>query len=397
MKARTDYIIAYGTENACSPTKGWSEKLYRLSRVGHSFFSRSLLPVVNPLDGFDVDTNGDVTMQQMSEWNVWTKRSVELLENGYLDKLLQVYKGESGPPRAVPKEVEEKLREAYKAYEEGQDSPKAEIKLVEALLNARKEAERSPLKHPYLPSVYYLVSEEVKRGKTLEKALQEVSSRYPETIRILAKEARKRDVEALIQRLKEPPEINQQIGPMFKKWYKEKLRGEIEKRLSPTKPEIEVVSPKRKSKKSGKNPKQASLIAKREADIIIYTGSDKALKELAKENLDLGEKEELGTKGLDFYVVIRRSPEETWHLTGEVKFQSDFGGNQDNQKLVASGSIRLDLEKRHIGIVVVDGMPVVSKFHEWAGLGKETIVTSVLLLPDLIAELYQKGEEALGL
>jgi len=364
----------------------------------HPFFSRGLPRLVNPLDGFDEDANRGVTMKQMSEWNVWTKRSVELLENGYLDKLLEVYKGESGPPRSVPEEVKEKLREAYRAYEEEQDSPKAGMKLAEALLNAREEAERSPFNHPYLPLVYYLVSEEVKRGKTLEKALQEVSSKHPETIRILAKEARKRDVEVLIQRLKEPPEINRQIGPMFKKWYKEKLREEIERRLlSPTKPEIEVVSLKRKSKKSGKKPEQASLIAKREADIIIYTGSDEALTELAKENLGLGEKEELGTKGVDFYVIIRRSAEETWHLTGEVKFQSDFGGNQDNQKLVARGSIRLDLEKRHIGIVVVDGMPVVSKFHEWAGLGKETIVTSALLLPDLIAELYQKGEEALGL
>jgi hypothetical protein len=179
---------------------------------------------------------------------------------------------------------------------------------------------------------------------------------------------------------------------MFKRWYKEKLKGEIEEGLpGPTKPKIVVVSPE-KSK-----PEQAPLIAEREAGIIIYTGSDEALKDAAKENLGLGEEAELGTKGVDFYVVIRRSPEETWHLTGEVKFQSDFGGNQDNQKLVAKASIRLDLEKRHIGIVVVDGMPVVSKFRGWAGLGKETIVTSVLLLPDLIAELYQKGEEALGL
>jgi hypothetical protein len=177
---------------------------------------------------------------------------------------------------------------------------------------------------------------------------------------------------------------------MFKRWYKEKLKGEIEGRLpGPTKPKIVVVSPE-KSK-----PEQAPLIAEGEAGIIIYTGSDEALKDAAKENLGLGEKE-IGTKGVDFYVVIR-GPEKTWHLTGEVKFQSDFGGNQDNQKLVAKASIMLDLEKRHIGIVVVDGMPVVSKFRGWDGLGKETIVTSVLLLPDLIAELYQKGEEALGL
>jgi hypothetical protein len=329
-------------------------------------------------------------MQQMTEWNVWTQRSVELLEKGYLDKLLQVYKGESGSSKPVPKKVEEKLREAYKAYEGGQEG--AETKLVEAVLNARKEVGRSPFNHPYLPLVYYLVSEKEKENKTLEEALQEVASKHPETIRILAKEAQRRGVEALIQRLEDPPEINRQIGPMFKRWYKEKLKGEIEGRFpGPTKPKIVVVSPE-KSK-----PEQAPLIAEGEAGIIIYTGSDEALKDAAKENLGLGEKEELGTKGVDFYVVIRHGPEETWHLTGEVKFQSDFGGNQDNQKLVAEASIMLDLKKRHIGIVVVDGMPVVSKFREWAGLGKKTIVISVLLLPDLIAELYQKGEEALGL
>jgi hypothetical protein len=329
-------------------------------------------------------------MQQMTEWNVWTQRSVELLEKGYLDKLLQVYEGESGPSRPVPEEVEEKLREAYKAYEGGQNSPGAETKLVEAVLNARKKVGRSPFNHPYLPLVYYLVSEKRKKEKkTFEEALQEVASKHPETIRILAKEAQRRGVEALIQRLNEPPEINRQIGPMFKRWYKEKLKGEIEGRLpGPTKPKIVVVSPE---------PEQAPLIAEGEAGIIIYTGSDEALKDAAKENLGLGEKEKLGTKGVDFYVVIRRCPEETWHLTGEVKFQSDFGGNQDNQKLVAEASIMLDLEKRHIGIVVVDGMPVVSKFHGWAGLGKKTIVISVLLLPDLIVELYQKGKEALGL
>jgi len=337
-------------------------------------------------------------MQQMTEWNVWTQRSVELLEKGYLDKLLQVYEGESGPSRPVPEEVEEKLREAYKAYEGGQNSPEAETKLVEAVLNARKKVGRSPFNHPYVPLVYYLVSEKAKKeNKTLEEALQEVASKHPETIRILAKEAQRRGLEALIQRLEDPPEINRQIGQMFKRWYKEKLKGEIEGRLpGPTKPKIVVVSPE-KSK-----PEQAPLIAEGEAGIIIYTGSDEALKDAAKENLGLGEKEELGTKGVDFYVVIRHRreeahTEETWHLTGEVKFQSDFGGNQDNQKLVAKASIRLDLEKRHIGIVVVDGMPVVSKFRGWAGLGKTTIVTSVLLLPDLIAELYQKGEEALGL
>lgn len=332
-------------------------------------------------------------MQQMTEWNVWTQRSVELLEKGYLDKLLQVYKGESGPSKPVPKEVEEKLREAYKAYEGGQNSSEAETKLVEAVLNARKKVGRSPFNHPYLPLVYYLVSEKAKKeNKTLEEALQEVASKHPETIRILAKEAQRRGLEALIQRLEDPPEINRQIGQMFKRWYKEKLKGEIEERLpGPTKPKIVVVSPE-KSK-----PEQAPLIAEREAGIIIYTGSDEALKDAAKENLGLGEKEKLGTKGVDFYVVIRRGPEETWHLTGEVKFQSDFGGNQDNQKLVAEASISLDLKKRHIGIVVVDGMPVVSKFRGWDVLGKTTIVISVLLLPDLIAELYQKGEEALGL
>lgn len=331
-------------------------------------------------------------MQQMTEWNVWTQRSVELLEKGYLDKLLQVYKGESGPSRPVPEEVEEKLREAYKAYEGGQNSSGAETKLVEAVLNARKKVGRSPFNHPYLPLVYYLVSEEKKENKTLEEALQEVASKHPETIRILAKEALKRGVEALIQRLNEPPEINRQMGAMFKRWYKEKLKGEIEGRLpGPTKPNIVVVSPEKS------RLEQAPLIAEGEAGIIIYTGSDEALKEAAKENLGLGEKEELGTKGVDFYVIIRRGPEETWHLTGEVKFQSDFGGNQDNQKLVAEASISLDLKKRHIGIVVVDGMPVVSKFRGWDVLGKTTIVISVLLLPDLIAELYQKGEEALGL
>lgn len=340
-----------------------------------------------------------VTIQQMGEWNIWTKKSVELLEKGYLDQLLKIYKGESDAPREVPEGAEKKLREAYRAYEEAQGSLEAR-KLVEALLNAREETDRSPFNHPYLPLVYYLVSEEIKSGKTLEEALEVVASKYPETISILAEEARKRDIETLLQRLKEPPEINRQIGPMFKSWYKEKLKDEIEGRFSGSTytPKVAIV---KVNKKPESGPRQAPLIEEEEApenaDIIIYTGSDEALENLAKKSLGLGEKEKLGTKGIDLYVIIRHKPEEVWHLTGEAKFQSDFGGNQDNQQLVAGASIRLDLEKRHVGVMLIDGMPVVSKFHGWKGLNKKTIVASALLLPDLIAELYQKGEGALGL
>ncbi len=341
-----------------------------------------------------------VTIKQMDEWNIWTKKSVELLEKGYLDQLLKIYKGKSGAPKKVPEEAEKKLHEAYRAYEEAQGSLEAKKKLVEALLNARKETNRSPFNHPYLPLVYYLVSEEMKSGKTLEEALEVVASKHPGTIITLAEEARKRNVGALLQRLKEPPEINRQIGPMFKSWYKKKLKDEIEGRFSgPTStPKVAVVSVSLQARKG-----QAPLIKEEKVpestDIILYTGSDKALENLAKKNLGLGEKEKLGTKGIDLYVIIRRNPEEVWHLTGEAKLQSDFGGNQDNQKLVAGGSIRLDLEKRHVGIMLIDGMPIVSKFHGWEelNLSKNTIVASALLLPDLIAELYQKGEGALGL
>lgn len=103
-------------------------------------------------------------------------------------------------------------------------------------------------------------------------------------------------------------------------------------------------------------------------------------------------------------MLIVRNPEEIWHLTGEAKFQSDVGGNQDNQQIVAEGSVRLDLERRHVGIMLIDGMPVVRRFDNWKEeeeleleLSKEKIIASALLLPDLIAEIYRKGEEALGL
>ncbi len=345
----------------------------------------------------------------MGEWNVWTEKSVKLLEEGYLDKLLEIYKGESGNPREVPEEIKKKLREAYD-YAKAQGTSEADKKLVGALLNARKETERSPFNHPYLPLIYHLVSEEEKSGSTFEEALEKVASKYPETIRILAEEAQRRDIKTLLQRLEEPPEINRQIGKMFKSWYESNLKSKIEQRFqgyTPT-PKI-VITPLKKQKKSKKSPGQPPLFSEEapaEADIIIYTGSDKALEELAKRKLGLNEKEKLGTKGIDFYVLIVRNPEEIWHLTGEAKFQSDVGGNQDNQQIVAEGSVRLDLKRRHVGIMLIDGMPVVRRFDNWEEeeeeeeeleLSKEKIIASALLLPDLIAEIYRKGEEALGL
>ena len=310
-------------------------------------------------------------MNISSNINPWTKRALELAKRDYLDRLTEIYKAETGEPERLDPSYKKRLEEIYSKFE---SNPLEYGEALLALLYEIKQRHgRFAFNHPYVP----LMSD------------PDVRKRNPKVRDLLLEEIRRRGLNGILAHLEAPKELNRQIGNMFKRWVRDRLPETIKFTAEDAGFSLGVdVVRVRKSGSKGVSRDYLRTIQGKFGPVVIYVGSDEALSALMRE-------EKPGVpvpkKGVDFVATVG-----DWFLLGEAKFQSDIGGNQDNQIIVGEEILRrigIDRDQKVAGLFLLDGMPVIRGYRNLA-LGPNRLITSALLLPKLIVS-FARNEESL--
>lgn len=134
--------------------------------------------------------------------NLWTKITLEkTYQPGYLDELLDIYPIKSNPKREMPKNLFQKIIQAY-------DSKNSE--LIIRLLNEGVKTYK--LKFPV--ECYYTSS------LRNEPAWIKLN---PKTTRKLSQLVFELDQDVIFDRCTAPKKVSRQAGPMFEKWFNKKF------------------------------------------------------------------------------------------------------------------------------------------------------------------------------
>ena len=149
--------------------------------------------------------------------------------------------------------------------------------------------------------------------------------RNPRTINRICGRLYEMGIDKIYEQCSVPKETNRQIGPMFKDWLKNKPLG-----VEP----VGIVK---------------FLADKKDA---ILDGSDKAMKDFAREELGYAH-----NKGLDF---VGRFNGKYIYIIGEAKFLTDFGGHQNAQFADAISTIETKNVKAE-KIAILDGVLYIKK------------------------------------
>jgi hypothetical protein len=257
--------------------------------------------------------------------NTWVKKSIDLASQpGYLDALHAVYPMEASGFREIPSDTLSRIKKAIASR-----NRKA---LVTVLLH---ELDLFPIKDSY---VAYL-----RRSKV-------ALTKNPRTIKRLGDRLIRMGFSELIKASTQPKETNRQIGPLFRNW----LRTQGYKILTTDK------------------------FLRHHRGVALLDGSDKKLKEFAKNHLGVNLK-----KGID--LLIKK---DTTYIIGEAKFLTDFGGHQNAQFADPLGLIR-SKSATVLRIAVLDGvvwLPTKNKMHVALKSG-DKLALSALLLKDYLTTI----------
>lgn len=252
--------------------------------------------------------------------NHWTQLSIEYAnQRSYLDDLFHVYPTIPEGIRDLDGELWKRVEKAFKK--------KDNATLLENLL----KMDLFPIKDSY---VAYL-----KRDQASLK-------RNPATVDRLCGRLYEMGLDEIFSRSSEPKETNRQIGPLFKRWIKNKSLG-----IAPV--------------KLGE-----FLKAKGNA---ILDASDAEMMAFAKEHLNYKH-----NKGLDFIGRFNGK-----YVIGEAKFLTDFGGHQNAQFNDAISTLKAKGVKATT-IAILDGVLYIkgkNKMHKdiTGKLKKENIVSALVL------------------
>lgn len=224
--------------------------------------------------------------------NHWTKLSIEYAEQkSYLDDLFRVYP-------TIPEGIREIGEGKWDAIEKA-----FRRKNNEGLVSELLKMDLSPIKDSYIA---YL-----KRDRS-------AIGRNPKTINRIAGRLYDMGLNKIYEKCSEPKETNRQIGPMFKRWLREKSLG-----IMPL-------------------PLNKFLSTKQDA---ILDATDNEMMTFAKEKLNYHR-----NKGLD--LVARFNGK---YVIGEAKFLTDFGGHQNTQFEDAINTIK-DTNINAVRLAVLDGI-----------------------------------------
>lgn len=246
-------------------------------------------------------------------------------QRSYLDDLFHVYPTIPEGIRDLDSVLWKDVEKAFKKRDN--------TSLLENLL----KLELFPIKDSY---VAYL-----KRDKSALK-------RNPATADRLAGRLYEMGLDEIFSRSSEPKETNRQIGPLFKRWLRNKSLG-----VEPLKLE-------------------AFLKAK---DNAILDGSDAEMMAFAREHLSYRH-----NKGLDFIGRFNGK-----YVIGEAKFLTDFGGHQNAQFNDAIATVKARGVKA-ITVAILDGVLYIEgknkMFKDITGRLKDENIMSALVLREF---LYQ--------
>ena len=139
--------------------------------------------------------------------NFWTKRSLKLaFEQGYLDRLLEIYPIKSNPRRIMPEHLWDKIKKAY-----NEKNSKELIKLLNFGIKSHN------LKFPV--ECYYTSS--------LRNEARWIDLN-PKTVEELSKLILDQDIDVVFNRCTAPKKVSRQAGPMFDNWFQSKFRNDRE-------------------------------------------------------------------------------------------------------------------------------------------------------------------------
>ena len=266
------------------------------------------------------------TLNMRKKLNPWTEMSIEWAsQRSYLDDLFHVYP-------TIPEGIRDIDNGLWKEVEKAFIN-RDNVALLENLI----KLDLFPIKDSY---VAYL-----KRDKS---ALQ----RNPATADRLAGRLYEMGLDEIFARSSEPKETNRQIGPLFKRWLRNKSLG-----VDPLKLE-------------------AFLQAKGNA---VLDGSDAEMMAFAREHLNYKH-----NKGLDFIGRFNGK-----YIIGEAKFLTDFGGHQNAQFNDAIATVKARGVKA-ITVAILDGVLYIEgknkMFKDITGRLKDENIMSALVLREF---LYQ--------
>jgi len=258
--------------------------------------------------------------------NPWIEMSIEYAsQRSYLDDLFHVYPTIPEGIRDINNGLWKEVEKAFKNRDN--------VALLENLI----KLDLFPIKDSY---VAYL-----KRDKS---ALQ----RNPATADRLAGRLYEMGLDEIFARSSEPKETNRQIGPLFKRWLRNKSLG-----VDPLKLE-------------------AFLQAKGNA---VLDGSDAEMMAFAREHLNYKH-----NKGLDLIGRFNGK-----YIIGEAKFLTDFGGHQNAQFNDAIATVKARGVKA-ITVAILDGVLYIEgknkMFKDITGRLKDENIMSALVLREF---LYQ--------
>lgn len=240
-------------------------------------------------------------MKIQNKMNYWTELSIAYAnQKSYLDDLFQVYP-------TIPDGIRD-IDEAHWQQIEVAFSQKDNQALIRELL----KLELFPIKDSYIAYLRNDIS---------------AIERNPKTINRICGRLYEMGLSKIYERCTEPKETNRQIGPLFRRWYKNKALG------------IEPIS------------YEAFINTEEDA---ILDGSDAQLMKFAAEHLNYQHE-----KGLDLVARFNKKI-----VIGEAKFLTDFGGHQNAQFNDAINTILSKTDKEVVKIAILDGVLYIKGKHK---------------------------------
>ncbi|MFM2343570.1 MAG: hypothetical protein RLZZ210_178, partial [Pseudomonadota bacterium] len=240
--------------------------------------------------------------------NYWLNLSIEYAnQKSYLDDLFHVYPTIPDGIRDINLELWNNIQNAFITQDNN------------LLINELIKLELFPIKDSYIA---YL-----RRDKS-------AINRNPKTINRICGRMYEMGLDKIYERCCEPKETNRQIGPMFKRWIKNKSLGIM--------------------------PVDLNKFQENDEDAILE-GSDEVMANFAKHKFGYN-----NNKGLDFIARFNKK-----YIIGEAKFLTDFGGHQ-NAQLNDAFSVLDYPSNSFIKVAILDGVPYIKSNNKMY----QTIVNS---------------------
>ena len=276
--------------------------------------------------------------------NKWVEKSLKLAwERDYLDQLMNIYPAIPSFREPLPNDLRKKIKESFK-HKKNKD-------LVETILSARKQNYPFPIEHPYAALL----------GGLPQKTKEVLLDKNPKVINIIAKILFLMGISDVIKGIERPPDINRQMGSLFKQWLKKNFSNKNEYSFNP------------------------DLLKSTKGKIAFFDGADIAIDSYVRQVLkidipQLSFRRDLLVKVNGIIIV------------GEARFLSTYGGSQTRDIENTLGFVRTvntsDI-KNFRAIAIIDGIVWFNTSYKKliGGVPDSVPVMSALLIEDYLKEL----------